>query len=398
MAWWARDRDLPRAVWLPVLAAIVLFAVYLRFTGLAWGLRHPVHTDETSYVANVVRMLDARDFDNRFYQAPGLFFYLLAPAVAWLGPERWGSPDAYLVSRGVVAALGVLNVLLAFFVGSRLIGRWAGLAAALSLAVSPIDVQMSHQVRQDGVLQTFGLLAILAGRHLGPERRYDLSAGLVIGLATAIKFTGLLLVPSYLLARILAPGRRVRGILLAGAAGVGALLLSTPFFLVHLSRYVAGPVRVLRVYYPGGSEGGFFSHVALLVGGGLTTLGMAGSFLAVVGTAAALRSSWRAWLPPLLHPLTTILVLSTGNLVFERYLVPALGIVHLMVGFAIEIVARRNRLAAMLLAGVAVAAPARMATRYVGSISLPSAQDQALDWILSHLPAGARILETRPDA
>lgn len=37
MAWLAGDRDLPRGVWLPLLAAIVLFAAYLRFTGLDWG-------------------------------------------------------------------------------------------------------------------------------------------------------------------------------------------------------------------------------------------------------------------------------------------------------------------------------------------------------------------------
>ena len=395
---WAPDRDLPRGVWLPALVAIVLFAVYLRFSALAWGLRHPVHTDESSYVANAVKMVEAGDLDHRFYQAPGLFFYILAPALAWLGPDRWGGPDAYLVSRGVVAAFGVLNVLLAFGVGARLVGRWAGLAAALSLAVSPVDIQMSHQVRQDGVLQTFGLLAILAWRRIGGDRRYDALAGLVVGLATAVKFTGLLLIPSYLAARFLAPGRRANGILLAGAVGIVALVASTPYSLVNASKYVAGPARLLRIYYPGQGEGEVLPHLALLVGAGLTTLGMAGSLLAGVGVVLALRAAWRSWLPPLLHPLTTILVLSTGSLVFDRYVLPAMGIVHLMVGMTIDRVARRRPVGALLLTGLAVIPPAWISIRYVERLSLPSAQDQALDWILSHVPAGAHVLESRPDA
>ena len=44
----AGDRDLPRGVWLTALVAIVLFAAHLRFSALDWGLRHPVHTDESS--------------------------------------------------------------------------------------------------------------------------------------------------------------------------------------------------------------------------------------------------------------------------------------------------------------------------------------------------------------
>ena len=392
----ARDRDLPRGVWLPALVAIVLFAAHLRFSALDWGLRHPVHTDESSYVANVVKMVEAGDLDHRFYQAPGLFFYILAPAVAWLGPGRLEGPDAYRVSRGVVAAFGVLNVVLVFFVGSRLVGRSAGLAAALSLAASPVDVEMSHQVRQDGVLQTFGLLAILVWRRVGGNLRDDALAGLVIGLATAVKFTGLLLIPSYLAARLFAPGRRAQGILLAGAVGLTTLVASTPYSLVHAPRYAAGPARLLQIYYRGDAE--VLPRLALLAGAGITTLGIAGSLLAGVGMVLALRSAWRSWLPPLLHPLTTILVLSTGSLVFGRYILPAMGIVHLLVGMPIQLLAQRHGVGAVLLAGLAVVPPASISMRYVRLLSQPSAQDHALDWIVAHVPTGARILESRPDA
>src|SRR5262245_1412791 len=155
------------------LVAIVLLAAALRFTGLSWGLRHPVHSDERVYVENVVAMVEAGDFDHRFYTYPGFFYDLLAPGVWLLGRERWHGPDAYLVSRALVAAFGVFNVGLAGFVGARLIAPSAGLAAALFVAVSPVDVQTAHEVRPDVILETFGLLALLGLRRIGAGARGD---------------------------------------------------------------------------------------------------------------------------------------------------------------------------------------------------------------------------------
>jgi hypothetical protein len=393
-------RDAPsRPAWLIPLFAIVLIGLWLRFSGLDWGLRHPVHTDEGAYVGNVVKMLEAGDLDHRFYTAPGLFFYLLAPAVAWLGPERWSGPDAYLVSRGVVAAFGVLNIVLIFFVGFRLVGPWAGLAAALSLAVSPVDVQMSHQVRQDGMLQTAGLLAILVLPRVGERRRDDAMMGLLIGLGTAIKFTGLLLVPAYLVARLLAPGRRWQGLVLAGLIAIGVTAACSPYSIVRAREYAAGPLELLRAYYPRpAAEIAFVPHLRLLMGAVVKTLGPVGSLLAAIGLVVCLRRAWRTWLPPVVHPVTTILVMATGAYVFERYVLPGMGIVHLMLGVPVEWLARRSRFAALALAACAAVAPTGRALEYVRTVSGPSAQDRALDWIEANVPAGARILETRPDA
>jgi hypothetical protein len=381
------------------LLAIALIGAWLRFSGLDWGLRHPVHTDESAYVANVVKMLDAGDLDHRFYTAPGLFFYLLAPAVAWLGPERWSGPDAYLVSRGVVAAFGVLNIVLVFFVGSRLVGPWAGLAAALSLAVSPVDIQMSHQVRQDGMLQTASLLAVLVLPRVGERRRDDALMGLLIGFGTAIKFTGLLLVPAYLVARLLAPGRRWQGLALAGLITVAVTAACSPYSIIRAQEYAHGPLELLRAYYPQpAGEIAFVPHLRLLAGAVAKTLGPVGILLAAMGLVVCLRRAWRTWLPPVVHPVTTILVMATGAYVFERYVLPGMGVIHIMLGVPVELLARRSRLAALALTVGAVIAPAGRALEYVRIVSGPSAQDHALDWIEAHVPAGARILETRPDA
>ena len=63
------------------LLGILLLAAALRFAGLGWGLRHPPHPDESVFVDNVAEMIDRGDLDHRYYQYPGLLFYMLYPLV-----------------------------------------------------------------------------------------------------------------------------------------------------------------------------------------------------------------------------------------------------------------------------------------------------------------------------
>lgn len=382
------------------LALIVVLGVgaWLRFTALSWGLRHPVHLDERVYVENVAEMVAAGDLDHRYYSYPGGFFYLLAPAV-WLAGATPLNPSAYLVCRGVVAAFGVLNVALAYVVGARLLGRWAGLAAAAFLAVSPVDVRTCHQVRPDILLETTGLLGLLVWGRVGESRRGDVLSGLLIGATTAIKFSGLLMAPSYLAARLLATGQRLRGMLMAGALCVGVVVLCTPYAVVHAKQY--RPTFELTVYYKSGSQvvrPGFQAHLVYYAKDAAKALGPVSSLLAVMGTILALRRSWRSWLAPLLHPVATFAVMSSASLAFDRLILPAMGVLYVMAGSPVEAVARRSRLAAGAFLGLASIFPLQESARYVETLSKPSAQDKALDWIEAHVPAGARVLETRPEA
>jgi len=149
------------------LGSILLLAGVLRFTGLGWGLRHTPHWDERVFVENAVQMVAARDLDHRYYEYPGLFFYLLYPVLGIGGFAPPATPAAYLAVRGVVAAFGVASVAGVYLLGTRLSGPAAGLVGALLLAASPLDVSTAHEVRPDVVLQFFVLVALLAFRRIG---------------------------------------------------------------------------------------------------------------------------------------------------------------------------------------------------------------------------------------
>jgi hypothetical protein len=391
-----------------LLLALLLLAGGLRFTGLSWGLRHPVHIDERYFVGSTAAMIRAGDLDHREHRYPGLYFFLLAPGMRWLGPEMDG-PKGYLLARAVSASFGVLNVALLYLVGVRLVGRFGGFAGALLLAVMPLDNMISHQVRPETALTTAAVLAIGSFRLVGEELRGDILSGLTLGLAAALKYTAPFLLPSYLASRWLAPGKRLRGALLAVGLMAAVSLLCTPAALLHPVRYFGHTATVTNSYYVGYAEKGeaggasrglttFGNHLAYYLRDGYQALGALGSLLCLAGIVLSLSRVPREWGPILLHPLTTLLVMSTATLVFPRQILQAMPLLCLMAGIAVQAVARWRGWAAVAVTVLAAVAPLRASAAFSRALTRPTSEDLALDWIEAHVPPGSRVLETRPEA
>src|SRR5207247_629527 len=79
---------MPALRWPPLrhvgVALVFAVAALLRFKGLSWGLRHPPHVDEQPFVDYARTLLARDDFDHRFYEYPGLLFYLLAAVLRFV--------------------------------------------------------------------------------------------------------------------------------------------------------------------------------------------------------------------------------------------------------------------------------------------------------------------------
>ncbi len=375
-----------------LLVLVLVVAAALRFTALGWGLRHLPHNDERAFVESVAEMLAAGDLNHRFLQYPGLFSYLLASVLVFL-PAPQTSPQAYLAARAVNASFGVLSVLLTYLLGRRLAGERAGLAAAALLAVSPVEVRTAHMVRPDVTLHAFVLVALLAFERLGSRLRFDIASGAALGAATAVKFSGPLLAPAYLVRRLTTGGFRWWKPLLAAVVSLAVFALLSPYTFLAADS-AAGLSRQFGFHYRArpGSLG--FLDTAGAYGAVLVdALGVLGIALAVLGPLVK-RSAWRDWAPLAVLAATFVLVFSTADVRQERFLVPCLGGLCVLAGLAVDALAERRAGAAIALALVALVAPARESLDYVRAILGPTNKDLAVAWIEEHYPSGATVLVT----
>jgi len=367
--------------------ALVLVAAGLRFPGLAWGLRHPPVLDERVFVENAWVMLAQGSLDHRFYEYPGLFFFLLLPGLALVFREgATPGPAAYLAARAITAALGVLGVWLTYRLALRLAGPWAALTAGLLLAVSPLAVRTAHMVRPDVALAVAALWALEAITTDAPAR----VTGAALGAALAVKFTGLALWPAYL-GRCLA-ARRLRGV---GSALLVAGLVFLAFdgpLAVRPRAVLAGVAAQQRYQYEPATTLGTHVGVATSYARSavLAGLGPVGALLALGGVWLT-RDRRAQWWPLLLYPLTLVAALATAWIGHERQLLPALPVGLLFAGVAMSALERRSRAAAVTLLALAGLWPAVPSVRYVVTVCRPAGYDRALDWIEANARPGARV-------
>lgn len=378
------------------LLAILALAAGLRFSTLGHGLRHAPHWDEQAFVESVALMLSRGDLDHRFYEYPGLFFYLSAPFVALTGTGSPASSAAYLAVRGVCAASGVASVALLGLLGRPRVGPAGALAAALYLAVSPVEVSVAQTIRPDVTLEVFALLALLALTGVGKRLLFDARAGFALGAAAAVKFTGLLLVPSYLLRRALTEGPRLKGAVIAGLAALLTFLAFTPYAILEAPSFLEGVSVQGRYHYAGAGPGTsywamFLVYLAVLwkALGPVCLLAAAGLYIG--------RSRWREIAPIALYPLLLLAVFATSPVRQERFILSGLGVIALFAGATVGEVSRVAPVGALLLVAVTATPLLASSLSELRALRQPSTRDRVADWLKAHAPTGARVLSSDPD-
>ena len=144
-----------------VLASVLALAAVLRFGGLGWGLRHQPHIDERYFVENVGWMLAharPRPSIRRVPRASSSTCWRRC----WPGSVRRGSVPTRTSPRARWSRCSAWRAWVSCTCSAcACAGPATGLAAALILAVSPVEVQTAHMVRPDVVLEAFVLIAFL---------------------------------------------------------------------------------------------------------------------------------------------------------------------------------------------------------------------------------------------
>jgi 4-amino-4-deoxy-L-arabinose transferase-like glycosyltransferase len=218
------------------LGVIVLIGTSIRLAGVDIDLGHtPIDSDEKRLATTVLHFFETGEVNHATVEDyPGVFFWLLTASslFVYLAALLQGTAHTLKNAPLEIFVLGgrVTNVLLSagttVIVGSlgRMVGgRRAGLVAALIFAVVPLSVQTSTLLRDEAAQALFLVAAVWAAAKLdrsvveedfSQERsvlglrrdtRWALFAGLLAGIATAIKYSSIFVLLSVLAACVLTP-------------------------------------------------------------------------------------------------------------------------------------------------------------------------------------------------
>jgi hypothetical protein len=407
----------------------------LRLWNIGFGLPAVYRPDEDTVLGRAMGILNGT-LDPHFADWPHAHFYLSAAWLALTTPLRaLGTEPAvdYLAVRVLTAILGTLTVLVVFETGRRAFGARAGLFAATGMSVAFLSVRDSHFATIDVPLTlacSLTLLAVLrlaqsiassislptfsrplqgGGRGGGVSSRLRESAppgaasmslplrgragwgwmlpGVLLGLATGIKYTGAFLVTAILagLRRRLVPTLLI---------GLGVFALTSPFLFLEPALFAHGLGSISKhLAQPGAGEIGWIHLVRLALWQGL---GPVLFLLALAGVGVALWRRTRADWILLSFVFATYLVLGAGSSVFVRYADPLLPPLLVLGGRAVSeilrmTVQRRAEIATAIAVLVIAVSSLPHDVTYDVLIGRTDTRTQAFEWLASHTQPGDRV-------
>jgi len=246
-----------------ILFAIIFAGALLRLWAINWGL--PDLYEEAAPLVKSWKMWNwggaGLEFNPHFFNYPALTFYLnfLVQALQFLlgfalGMYRsistYGAEMTSIVipARLLVVAFDIGTIwVLAKLVREHAGARPSFVAAAL-IALNPLHIEQSHYIIVDIPLAffiTLSLLYILRAFRSG-ERKWYFLAGLSIGLATATKYTGLILIPALFAAHMMRSATfikslrslRVVHLWISAFFAVAVFFLTNPYILLSYDEFV----------------------------------------------------------------------------------------------------------------------------------------------------------------
>lgn len=391
------------------LAGLSLVGLGLRLWSIDFGLPAVYRPDEDVVVGRAMGVLHGT-LDPHFADWPHADFYLSALWLALTTPLRaLGREPAvdYLAVRILSALLGALTVLIVYDIGRRAFDSRAGLFAAAGMSVAFLAVRDSHFATVDIPLTCACGLALLAVVILRPEPSAplpypsprgrgkidptaprglgaDLLPGVLLGVATGIKYSG-----AFVAASILAGHRR--RLVLTGLVGLAVFAVTSPFLVLEPLRLAQGLISITQhLGRPGAGEIGWIHLVGLALWQGLDPILF---LLSLAGVGVAVIRRTRADWILLSFVLATFLVLGAGSSVFVRYADPLLPPLLVLAGRAVaEALKATSVLVAPVLAVLLLAVPALPHDiAFDILIGRTDTRTMAFGWLATQVEPGDRI-------
>jgi hypothetical protein len=402
------------------LATVLLGGLGLRLWGVRQGLPYAYNSDEADhFVPHAIKMFEKGTLNPHYFANPpaltyllhGLFALYYGGAAAAVRAYELNPAGVYTLSRVAVAILGTLALWLLYATGARLFNRATGLLAAAIEAVAFLPVFYAHLALNDAPTLaplTLSLLGTAGVLRKGRARDY-LLAGVGLGLASASKYTGGIVVVPLLVAigaRCLDAGARraLLGLVLAALAALAAFLIANPYALLNYAEFHGELVHqsTLSAEAQGKlgapKDGGLRYYLWSLTWG----LGWGPSLAALGGAVAIWRQQRRlGWL---LVPaaLAFLLFMGLQGRYFGRWLMPILPIVCLLAAFfvlrLIDWCAHVASQPTLRWALGTLFIVALLVQGFVYSVhsdivlSRADTRNLTRSWMLAHIPAGAKIV------
>jgi len=248
-----------------ILLFIIFLGLIVRALGVDFGLPFRYHNDEP-IVVNYALAYGGGDLNPHFFYVPPLLSYFLffeysvyfvlgmisgvfSSLLDYQFLYLTDPSSFYLVGRiSIGVVFGTLTILLLYLIGKRLFSEKVGLLSAFFLSLTFLHVRDSHYIYFDIPLTFFTLLTILfMFRFMDTKAIRDLIlTSIAVGITTAIKYNGVLVIIPITLAYFLLyakEGRCLKEILLDKRLYIIPLVsgltfvVCNPFFIIDFRQF-----------------------------------------------------------------------------------------------------------------------------------------------------------------
>jgi hypothetical protein len=382
-------------------------AFFLRVWGLDFGLPYKFHPDEDKYVDPALTWHTTGQMELEFINPP-LFTYALT-AADWLWfalvpftPSAQWVTGAYVFARLWSVFFSMLTIPLAYVIGKRLHSRQAGLVALGLLSGLFLPAREAHFAVNDGTVAFFTLLAIYFSIRLFRQGQLStyLAAGASVGLATAAKLTGGIVVLPLLLAHSLLRKKKFLYVILSLGMALAAFLAVSAHILGEWSLFV----EAITAHLEFGAEGYKGLRMAPMAGWGFYGYVLAWGMGWPMLLAACLTLVGVAWqhrrqeLVLAIVPVALFIYMGGQKIVFARFLLPAVP--PLVVLVAIELVALAERWPSWqrhqgkiwsLAIGILLVQPLTNSIWFDHLLALPDTREVATQWFIEEFPQNTAV-------
>ncbi len=404
---------------------IVVFALYLRLTGITWGIRdlnlphQSFHPDEVGNLNSIVNTNPKlyTDYDRCWYYNKGILMHTIWSATLYLLGLKKDvySIDGnilssmYLAMRLVVVLASLANLLLVYLIARILYpGIYAALMAAFLLAIIPAEVINAHYAKTDIPAETLLLLSFffISRFFLKEAKNKELIlACLFAGLAISTKYSSIVILFPIAYAAIVKSdaARDLKRFVKLALGGMVFVLLGfsigCPDIFLHTNEFIDGLKEQYIVQHsaPGDTIGRTTRYTDFIVRVLPYSMSISGFFLACIGVFLSffLLNKKPVWLifclviPYLLWSMT-----SWPLVRYSTLLMPFLG---MLIGMGVvEIVSNFRFLPWMqiyLSVFIAVLCLLTMSVsiRYVNAMAGEDPRELAKEWIEENVSPASRI-------